>query len=136
MSERYCGNNSLHPDLVYGRKKLGTLYECLQIGIGVGLNSPIDDSYALPYSPIDKTNIYCGKKRGLPDGYTRRGSSPDCLRKGVGIGKRMKALKSPKNKKNRKGSKSPKKRKGSKNKRKNSKSPKKRKGSKNKKSKN
>ena len=83
----YCGNNRNDPDLVVGAKVIGTRYQCFKKGIGIGLNLPFDPSYAVPYSPIDRTRLYCGTDRKLPDGYTRKGSPSLCLRKGVGVGK-------------------------------------------------
>lgn len=33
-----------------------------------------------------KSGIYCGSKRRLPSGYTRKGKRMECLRKGFGAG--------------------------------------------------
>jgi hypothetical protein len=41
---------------------------------------------------MEKT--YCGTKQLLPDTYTRFGTSYECLRKGVGVGKNLK-IKTP-----------------------------------------
>lgn len=87
----YCGNNRLHPDVVSGRKNIGTRYGCLRKGIGAGLSLPADPSYLGPYQPIDNTRIYCGNQRRTPENYNRLGSISECLRKGVGIGKILKA---------------------------------------------
>lgn len=87
----YCGNNRRHPDLVNKTRRKGTRYECLRKGIGVGLHSPVDPSYAGPYKPIDKTRIYCGNQKKHSDAYARFGSITDCMRKGVGIGKMLRA---------------------------------------------
>ena len=92
----YCGNNRLDPDVVSGRKIIGTRYQCMKKGIGVGMNLPFDPLYAIPYSPIDRSKIYCGNERRLPRGYTRMGSPASCLRKGVGIGKKIRADKEAK----------------------------------------
>ena len=88
----YCGNNRLNRELLNNTKILGTRYKCLQIGIGKGLNLPLDNDYLGDYDPIDDTKIYCGKKEELPENYDKFGSLSECLRKGVGIGKRQKAL--------------------------------------------
>lgn len=88
----YCGNNRLNRDLLNNRKNLGTRYKCLQIGVQTGLNLPLDDDYIGDYEPIDNTKIYCGKKEDLPVNYDKFGNLPECLRRGVGIGKRQKAL--------------------------------------------
>ena len=87
----YCGNNRLNPDVVSGRKRIGTRYQCFKKGIGVGMNLPFDPLYAMPYAPIDRSRIYCGKERRIPRGYTRMGSPATCLRKGVGVGKKINA---------------------------------------------
>jgi len=94
MSKIYCGNNRLHPSLKNGSVKLGKRYPCFKKGIGTGLNSPLDKNYNSKYSPIDKTKIYCGKSRTKPPGYDRMGNLSECLRKGVGVGKKIKAEKS------------------------------------------
>jgi hypothetical protein len=88
----YCGNNLLSPLLQAngGDCILGTNYQCLRKGIGYGMYSPIDLEF-INYEPIDPPeNIYCGDKRSLPDKYERFGRRSSCLRKGVGIGKRIK----------------------------------------------
>ena len=88
----YCGNNALHDDIVINGKVIGNRYQCLRKGIGSGLNMPLDISYAGEYVPIDDTKIYCGNQDILPEGYNRLGNNPQCLQKGVAIGKRTKAL--------------------------------------------
>jgi hypothetical protein len=95
MSEIYCGNNSLHPDLLNGTKIMGTKYECLKKGIGTGLNAPFDSNYTLPYQAIDDRKIYCGNQAVLPPGYDIMGNAPQCLQKGVGIGKVQRAQQGP-----------------------------------------
>jgi len=89
----YCGNNRNSPDVVVGIKRIGTRYECLKRGIGIGMNLPFDPTYAQPYDPIDRTRIYCGNANRHPDGYDRMGSPSLCQRKGVGIGKSITAKK-------------------------------------------
>ena len=88
----YCGNNNLHQPLIDGEVELGTRYKCLKKGIGTGLNLPYDSNYALDYEPIDDTRIYCGNNDVLPRNYDRFGNLPQCLQKGVALGKRQKAL--------------------------------------------
>ena len=88
----YCGNNLLSPLLEAngGDCIIGTNYQCLKKGIGYGIHSPIDLDF-INYEPIDPPeNIYCGDKRPLPDEYERFGRRSSCLRKGVGIGKKIK----------------------------------------------
>jgi hypothetical protein len=89
----YCGNNALDPGLISGEKILGSNYRCLKKGVGVGLNLPYDDLYIQPYQPIDNTKIYCGTKQNIPQGYDRRGNLPECFRKGVGVGRKIKTTK-------------------------------------------
>lgn len=84
----YCGNNSLNSELVSGRTTLGTRYGCLRKGIGKGMYMPYDPSYSQPYAPIDNTIVYCGNKNNLPLKYDRFGNLPECLQKGIGIGKK------------------------------------------------
>jgi hypothetical protein len=88
----YCGNNNLYSGLVDGSVNLGTRYKCLQKGIGKGRYLPLDLNYIQDYEPIDNTRIYCGNKIDLPNNYDRFGTLGDCLRKGIGIGKRQIAL--------------------------------------------
>jgi len=35
--------------------------------------------------------VYCGNARRLPEGYNIMGTRADCLRKGVGVGKKIAA---------------------------------------------
>lgn len=90
----YCGNNSENAELKSGLVVLGTRYGCLRKGIGYGLHQPTDDKYSGAYVPIDNRKSYCGKKDQLPDEYDWMGTLPQCLQKGVGIGKRQKAMSS------------------------------------------
>ena len=87
----YCGNNLNDPKLTSGTHNIGTNYQCLRKGIGVGINLPYDPSYSRPYIPIDNRKFYCGKSRRLPRGrgYFAIGSPSKCLQKGVGIGKKQ-----------------------------------------------
>ena len=85
----YCGNNKLYPDLLKGKVKLGTRFECLQKGIQIGKKLGPDPKYSGKYEPIDTRKIYCGNKSELPEGYSYIGNAPLCLQKGTGIGKRL-----------------------------------------------
>jgi hypothetical protein len=89
----YCGNNILDNNIVNGNAVVGTRYKCLKKGIGTGLNMPYDSKYAGEYEPIDNTKMYCGDKNSLPSDYDVFGNLPQCLQKGVAIGKRKRALK-------------------------------------------
>lgn len=91
MSKIYCGNNSENSNLKNGTQQIGTRYGCLRKGIGKGLHEPKDPSYTGRYSPIDKRKVYCGKAPSLPENYDLLGNLPQCLQKGIGIGKRKKA---------------------------------------------
>lgn len=87
----YCGNNALHPSLLDGTNILGSRYSCLRKGIGKGSNMPYDINYTYPYEPIDPTRIYCGNNNNLPEDYDRFGNLPQCIQKGIAIGKIQKA---------------------------------------------
>lgn len=91
MSQIYCGNNLLNPQLVAGNVTLGTRYKCLRKGIGYGLYMPYDPNYVGTYMPIDQRKIYCGNKSILPNNYDSMGNLPQCIQKGIGIGKRLRA---------------------------------------------
>lgn len=87
----YCGNNLNDPKLKSRTHNIGTNYQCLRKGIGVGINLPYDPAYSRPYRPIDNRKFYCGKSRRLPSrsGYFAIGSPSKCLQKGIGIGKKQ-----------------------------------------------
>ena len=87
----YCGNNSENTNLKNGTVRLGNRYSCLRKGIGKGLHEPKDPAYVGSYSPIDKRKVYCGKLPTLPENYDLMGGLPQCLQKGIGVGKRKKA---------------------------------------------
>ena len=93
----YCGNNKLDGDLKSGKKIRGNRYNCMKVGINKGLNMEYDPKYNQPYEAIDTTRIYCGLQK-LPNDYDRYGSVTECLQKGIGVGKRIKASKSKKRK--------------------------------------
>jgi len=87
----YCGNNQLHSGLTNGTSRIGSRYQCLRKGIGLGRSLPYDKDYDGPFQPIDNTKIYCGNDNVLPPGYDRLGNNSTCLQKGVAIGKVQKA---------------------------------------------
>ncbi len=80
----YCGNNYNDKRLKKKGWRIGTNYECLRKGIGVGKNLP---PYKEKYNPIDRRKFYCGKKRRAPSGYFAKGSPSKCLQIGIGVGK-------------------------------------------------
>ena len=87
MTNIYCGNNLKNKDLLSGKKILGTRYQCLKIGVGKGLNMPLEKNYSQDYEAIDSRKIYCGNRDKLLEGYDYIGNLPQCLQKGIGIGK-------------------------------------------------
>lgn len=93
MARRYCGNNLNYPGLINGTHIVGTNYECLRRGIGIGSNLPYDGDYAGLYAPVDPRKFYCGNDVVLPPagGYFAQGSPSKCLQIGVGIGKSQRA---------------------------------------------
>jgi hypothetical protein len=93
MSKIYCGNNSQYPGLIDGTYTLGTRYACLKKGFGRGYHMPYDKNFTGNYDPIDKRKIWCGNSDVTPDGYNSVGSLSQCLQKGVGCGKRVRAKK-------------------------------------------
>jgi hypothetical protein len=97
MATTYCGNNANFPGLITGTHIIGTNYQCLKKGIGVGSNLPYDPQYAVPYVPIDGRRFYCGNNDIVPPTYTAIGSTSKCLATGVGIGKARKAALGPPN---------------------------------------
>lgn len=95
----YCGNNKLNRRVRSGKLSIGTRYECLRQGVGIGLSLPVNKDYIGKYLPIDERRIYCGTKRRLPPKYDLMGNLPQCQAKGVGIGMRKKAMSRRKSKK-------------------------------------
>lgn len=79
----HCSNNR-------NKGQSASRHTCLKRGIQIGLSQPRDADYDLEYDAIDPTKIYCGDGNRTPIG-TRLGYSHECLRKGVGVGKKMKA---------------------------------------------
>ena len=74
----YCGNSANYPGLKNGSYRIGSNYECLRKGIGIGKNLPYDKNFSLPYKPIDNRKFYCGKSKILPAGYFAIGSPSKC----------------------------------------------------------
>lgn len=91
MSRIYCGNNAMNPKLLSGELVVGTRYGCMKKGVGKGLSLPYDSNFDGQFVPIDTRRIYCGNTNEIPDGYSSLGSLPQCLQKGIGIGKKKKA---------------------------------------------
>ncbi|HIB77992.1 MAG TPA: hypothetical protein EYO58_10365 [Flavobacteriales bacterium] len=87
QSNVYCGNNRA----ATGGRPIGTRSRCLRVGIGKGMSLPCTSSYNETYQPIDTRRFYCGNQLILPNNYTDMGSPALCLKKGIGIGKVMKA---------------------------------------------
>uniref|UniRef100_A0A6C0LVC1 Uncharacterized protein n=1 Tax=viral metagenome TaxID=1070528 RepID=A0A6C0LVC1_9ZZZZ len=84
----YCGNNALDPSLANGQNIVGTRYGCMKKGIGRGMHMPVDPNYG-NYQPINNQKVYCGNGNNVPGGYVSHGTLPQCLTKGVGVGKRI-----------------------------------------------
>ena len=87
----YCGNNKNNKKLISGEADIGTRYECFKKGFGIGFNQPIDPEYLDDYEPIYQNNIYCGNKDDEIEINYKPGTLPQCLQKGVAIGKLKKA---------------------------------------------
>jgi hypothetical protein len=83
----YCGNNRVYADnkgLV-----IGTKYDCLRKGIGVGKATGDFKDYDEKYEPIDDINFFCGRGEMLPAGYDRPGTRSECFSKGYGRGRQI-----------------------------------------------
>jgi hypothetical protein len=93
MVKTYCGNNLSFPGLISGTHTLGTNYQCMKRGIGVGSNLPYDTSFAGGYVPVDPRKFYCGNAVALPvaGGHFAVGSPSKCMQIGVGVGKAQRA---------------------------------------------
>lgn len=83
MPKRYCGNKTILPD---GYDVFGTLFECLRKGYGICKATGREGQ--CPSAPRQRRNTgeraYCGTKQQIPDGFTRRGTRHECLKKGFG----------------------------------------------------
>lgn len=93
MAQIYCGNQANFPGLAAGTHVLGTNYQCLRKGIGIGSHLPYDAAYAQPHNPIDGRRFYCGNQPNPPvnGNYFGMGSPAKCLAIGVGVGKAQRA---------------------------------------------
>ena len=94
----FCGADLADPQLITGQKILGTRYKCMQKGIGLGkFILPLDQNLVtklvnnVPYVPVNRKKYYCGNASILPAGYSDFGDLDGCLRKGVAIGKKLRA---------------------------------------------
>ena len=81
----------MDPRVTSGKLRMGTNYECMRKGVGVGRNLPYDPSANGPYRPYDDRKFYCGTQANLPQGYFSFGNPSMCYRKGVGIGRKSRA---------------------------------------------
>jgi hypothetical protein len=97
MTQIYCGNNNNHPSVLSGTHRIGTNYECLRKGIGVGSHLPYDEDYNNQHVPVDNRKYYCGNEPQLPvgGGHFAIGSPSKCLAVGIGVGKAQKARVGP-----------------------------------------
>lgn len=87
----YCGNTHIRT-VQQGLRQMGTRKTCRRKGYRMGrYQLPADIEYARPYLPIDNRVIYCGNNPVAPAGQIL-GKLPWCLNKGIGAGKRRKAL--------------------------------------------
>ena len=93
MVKTYCGNNANFHGLIKGTHEVGTNYNCLKKGIGIGKHLPYDKTFSGTYNPIDSRTFYCGKADVPPPnmGYFSVGWPAKCLQTGIGIGKAQKS---------------------------------------------
>ena len=87
----YCGNNRQNIKLINGQLDIGSRSKCFKKGFGVGFNQPVDPDYLGAYEPIYVDKIYCGDNVNNAPNNHRMGTLPQCLQKGVAIGKLQKA---------------------------------------------
>ena len=97
MAKIYCGNKGNFDGLVRGTHILGTNYQCLRKGIGIGSNLPYDYDYSGQHVPIDDRKYYCGNAVSIPvgGGHFAMGSPAKCLAVGIGVGKAQRAAMGP-----------------------------------------
>ena len=94
-SSTYCGNNAT---VLNNGKVAGTPYSCMQKGYAYGrYHMPLDDSYGGEYEQLMPRKIWCGKRvlsaaELRRRGYDYNGILPECLRYGLGAGRRDRAL--------------------------------------------
>lgn len=81
-NQYYCGNNALRPNP-------GTRYQCLTKGINIGRQQGGNTEVYVKRTQPSTEKIYCGNSSQLPASYSRFGTNPECLRKGVGVGKQI-----------------------------------------------
>ena len=87
----YCGNNKMNRRLLNNEVEIGSRSKCLKKGFGIGINKPIDLDYLGEYEPIYIDKFFCGDdENDAPNDY-RMGTLPQCLQRGVAIGKLQKA---------------------------------------------
>ena len=87
----YCGNTRIRA-VQQGLRPMGTRHTCLKKGYQIGrFVLPPDIEYARAYLPVDNRAIYCGVSNVVPTNHIR-GKLPWCLSKGIGKGKRVRAL--------------------------------------------
>ena len=97
----YCGNNELDARLKEngGHAKFGKPSECLRKGYALGYNAPIGDTneflrrWTERYRPHVKQSLYCGDDAKVPPGYDVRGTLPQCMQRGFGLGSLARAAK-------------------------------------------
>lgn len=97
MPPIYCGNNLNDPRLLNGTHVVGTNYQCLKRGIGIGSSMPYDAAYNGVHAPIDGRRFYCGNAPIPPvaGGYFAVGSPSKCLQVGIGVGKAQASARGP-----------------------------------------
>jgi hypothetical protein len=103
----YCGNNELDHRLKPngGHMEFGSPCSCQKKGFGIGFNQHITNTedflreWGGPYRPHIVQKLYCGDDLKVPSGYDARGTLPQCLSRGFGLGsvKRAKKLKTSSN---------------------------------------
>ena len=87
----YCGNTRIRA-VQQGLRPMGTRKSCYKKGIQIGrFVLPPDVEYARAYLPLDNRRIYCGNSNVVPANHIL-GKLPWCLSKGIGKGKRARAL--------------------------------------------
>jgi hypothetical protein len=82
----YCGNAMAVPP---GYDERGNRFQCMKKGFGSCMasgqqGSKVGQRQVQGIINPNRPKIYCGTDLILPDGYTRFGNNPECLRKGFG----------------------------------------------------
>ncbi len=83
MVRIYCGNQNPIPE---DYDVMGSRYQCLRKGIGVGIYRINIEDRILPQSDPNRPKLYCGTSEDIPQGYVGMATPYQCLRKGVGVG--------------------------------------------------